>query len=75
MKEKISVLLTACLFLFACTNSSDNSSSNNDRTGSNQDSGAIPRPHSLELVFSDNTYQLTGVAKEEGGKLLVNYPR
>jgi sugar lactone lactonase YvrE len=29
----------------------------------------------LELVFSDSTYQLTGVAKEEGGRLFVNYPR
>ena len=30
---------------------------------------------SLELVFSDNIYQLTGVAKEPGGRLMVNYPR
>ncbi|ACU61954.1 L-dopachrome tautomerase-related protein [Chitinophaga pinensis] len=29
----------------------------------------------LELMFEDNTYQLTGVAKEENGRLLVNYPR
>ena len=29
----------------------------------------------LELVFSDNTYQLTGVAKEPSGRLWVNYPR
>jgi sugar lactone lactonase YvrE len=29
----------------------------------------------LELVYSDNTYQLTGVAKEAGGRLFVNYPR
>lgn len=29
----------------------------------------------LELVFEDNTYQLTGVAKESNGRLLVNYPR
>lgn len=29
----------------------------------------------LELVFEDNTYQITGVAKEEGGRLFVNYPR
>ncbi len=29
----------------------------------------------LELVFSDDTYQLTGIAKEEGGGLLVSYPR
>jgi sugar lactone lactonase YvrE len=31
--------------------------------------------HGLQLVFEDNTYQLTGVAKEEGGRMLVNYPR
>src|SRR3982750_4032300 len=29
----------------------------------------------LDLVFADSTYQLTGVAKQDGGKLLVNYPR
>lgn len=29
----------------------------------------------LELVFEDSTYQITGIAKEENGRLLVNYPR
>jgi len=29
----------------------------------------------LELVFKDSAYQLTGVAKQQGGLLLVNYPR
>ena len=29
----------------------------------------------LELVFADSTYQITGIAMEEGGHLLVNYPR
>jgi sugar lactone lactonase YvrE len=29
----------------------------------------------LELVFEDSTYQLTGIAKEENGRLLINYPR
>ena len=29
---------------------------------------------SLETVFEDNTYQFTGLAKEEGGRLFVNYP-
>ncbi|WP_197413325.1 hypothetical protein [Pedobacter sp. Leaf176] len=29
----------------------------------------------LELVFADDTYQLTGVAKEPSGRLWVNYPR
>jgi len=31
--------------------------------------------HNLELVFSDNTYQITGLAKEPAGRLWVNYPR
>ena len=29
----------------------------------------------LELVFADSTYQITGISKEDGGHLLVNYPR
>ncbi|MBE7172625.1 MAG: hypothetical protein INR73_18745 [Williamsia sp.] len=29
----------------------------------------------LELVFSDSTYQLTGIAKESSSPLMVNYPR
>jgi len=29
----------------------------------------------LELVFEDNTYQITGISKEENGRLLINYPR
>jgi sugar lactone lactonase YvrE len=29
----------------------------------------------LELVYTDDTYQLTGVAKEPQGRLFVNYPR
>jgi sugar lactone lactonase YvrE len=33
------------------------------------------RAQRLEPVFSDSTYQLTGVAKEPGGRLFVNYPR
>ena len=28
----------------------------------------------LETVFQDSTYQFTGLAKEEGGRLFVNYP-
>jgi hypothetical protein len=29
----------------------------------------------LETVFSDNTYQLTGVAISKSGRLFVTYPR
>ncbi|MDQ0966717.1 sugar lactone lactonase YvrE [Flavobacterium sp. W4I14] len=34
-----------------------------------------PESRGLELVFSDDKYQLTGVAKEPSGRLWVNYPR
>lgn len=42
-----------------------------------KDSLSVPGSYklSLELVFSDPTFQLTGVAKMPGGNLLVNYPR
>lgn len=29
----------------------------------------------LELVFEDSTYQITGISKEQNGRLLINYPR
>ena len=28
----------------------------------------------LELVFEDSTYQITGISKEQNGRLLINYP-
>lgn len=58
----------------ACNDTSKNPTSEattNDSFHLKKDSGTA----TLELVFSDNTYQLTGVAKEPRGKLLVNYPR
>src|SRR3954471_12118040 len=30
---------------------------------------------SLELVFEDTTYQITGIAKRSNDSLIVNYPR
>jgi len=32
------------------------------------------RNNQLELVFSDDTYQLTGVAVSKEGRLFTNYP-
>lgn len=29
----------------------------------------------LELVFEDSAYQITGISKEQNGRLLINYPR
>lgn len=57
----------------ACTNNSNTSSNTNDSTQTVQNDSATTA--SLELVFEDSTYQLTGVAKEEGGRLFINYPR
>ncbi len=34
-----------------------------------------PLPSALEVVFKDSTYQFTGLAKEDNGRLIVNYPR
>ena len=64
-------LLTA---LIGCNNDGAVGSANSDgdTTAIQDDGTAMPR---LETVFTDNRYQLTGVAKEEGGRLLVNYPR
>ena len=61
-------------FVTACNNADDNTTLNNDSTG-NITREDTANKASLELVFSDNTYQITGVAKDEGGMLLVNYPR
>lgn len=37
--------------------------------------GTTGSNNQLELVFEDSTYQITGIAKEENGRLLINYPR
>ncbi len=67
----ISAVLAAAAIASSCNNSSNGPSDRIDSSKVQKDKNA---PSSLELVFSDNTYQLTGVAKEPGGKLLVNYP-
>lgn len=74
MKIKLLVLFIACI-AFACGNNQTTDTSKSDSTGSTaSDSGGRVKA-SLELVFQDNTYQLTGIAKEEGGRMFINYPR
>ncbi|RYZ22490.1 MAG: hypothetical protein EOO16_09005 [Chitinophagaceae bacterium] len=64
-------------FLFGSCNSNDAAKSSTDSTS---DTTVVGGPDSaqqgaaLELVFSDTAFQLTGVAKEPGGRLFVNYP-
>jgi sugar lactone lactonase YvrE len=73
MKKILGTVVVMAL-LAACNNEGngniDNTNDSNASAG-NDTSGK----RALELVFADNTYQLTGVAKEEGGRLMVNYPR
>lgn len=71
--NKVFGTLLVLVTLAACSN--EGSNNNKAKEGSVNSSNDTTGKAELELVFSDNTYQLTGVAKEEGGRLLVNYPR
>jgi sugar lactone lactonase YvrE len=72
MKNYSLFFLLVSIAILACNNG------NTDPSAGRKDSVAVSKneqQQALELVFSDPTYQLTGVAKEPGGRLLVNYPR
>lgn len=77
MSQHFLLSISLLALLSACSNSSDQKNSGTDSVRSSTDSlsSASRSGKDLELVFEDNTYQLTGVAKGEGGPLLVNYPR
>lgn len=70
----VSALLLTGLFACSESGTADRSNSAEGAAAENHDTtrraGAA-----LELVFQDDTYQLTGVAKIPGGDLFVNYPR
>ncbi len=76
MKNTIWAALLLASFVSAC-NSNSNSTNTSDSAGATgsdttASSGATGK---LETVFSDSTYQFTGLAKEDGGRLFVTYPR
>ncbi len=75
MKRKLMGLgLGICILLTACNGGSRNTTTDtSDSAGGTKDSGTANVE--LEPVFADSTYQITGLSKEEGGRLLVNYPR
>ncbi|HEU4471830.1 MAG TPA: L-dopachrome tautomerase-related protein [Flavisolibacter sp.] len=58
--------------LYACQSGDGKIKSATDSTAAGSDSGSKA---ALEPIFADHMFQLTGVAKEQGGRLLVNYPR
>lgn len=59
--------------VFGCNNETNKQKGQSDSTTSKTVDTASKS--SLELVFSDSIYQITGISKEEGGRLLINYPR
>ncbi|GAA4324585.1 L-dopachrome tautomerase-related protein [Flaviaesturariibacter amylovorans] len=73
-----SILFAGTLLLAACNDGEQAATSTATTTDSTVTTTTEARTDSasaqLELVFSDHHYQLTGVAKEPGGRLLVNYP-
>lgn len=70
----VALLLASAI---ACNNSTEATAAKGDSTedkkAGSDTSGSAKA--ALELVFSDSTYQITGIAVEPGGKLFVNYPR
>ncbi len=71
---KTGSMITALVWLMACNNSTNTATKNGDST-SHQSSDSTTAKAALELVFSDSINQITGIAKEPGGRLFINYPR
>ncbi|TCJ12505.1 hypothetical protein EPD60_14615 [Flaviaesturariibacter flavus] len=67
-------LLATGLLLFSCTSNDTAKSSGDSTTTVVGGPDTAQKGAALELVFSDSLFQLTGVAREPGGRLLVNYP-
>ena len=76
MKARIIWQVALCVGIVACGDNANHSSRSADSTdkASNNSGGSSSKPE-LELVFSDSMYQFTGIAKEPGGRLFINYPR
>lgn len=73
MKQLFYIL--AFILAIACNNANDTSTANNGNDTTQSPDADTSRKATLELVFADSIYQLTGVAAENGGRVLVNYPR
>lgn len=72
-KKWMAAGLIMYVFLTACNNGNQNTTnkgSDSTNTDTSKETKAV-----LEAVFADSTYQITGISKEEGGRLLINYPR
>lgn len=72
---KSSMVVFGIALLTACNSPENNNTTIKGDTAATATGDSSAGSNKLELVFSDNTYQITGVAKEPDGRLLVNYPR
>lgn len=66
----------AVLALAACHSSNKHTTTTTVTTVKTVTSSPSPKPtDTLELVYQDNTCQLTGIAKKDGSPLFISYPR
>lgn len=72
--EKGFFLFAVMIAAAACNNTATTTGKGDSTTAANGGDSTAAAAN-LELVFSDSMYQITGISKEEGGRLLVNYPR
>ncbi|MDQ2751731.1 MAG: major royal jelly family protein [Bacteroidota bacterium] len=69
---KSTILFAALIAASALSCQNSNPASNNTTTAASTDT---TNHYKLETVFTDSTYQFTGIAKEQGGRLFLVYPR
>ena len=67
------------LLLFSCNNANNSNGNTSSDSATTTDTTANVSPPTsdakLETVFTDSTYQFTGIAKEEGGRIFLTYPK
>jgi sugar lactone lactonase YvrE len=73
MKRMWTGAIAALAVLVSSCGNNNTTAGNNDST-STSGTDTANKTYTLEPVFMDSTYQFTGLAKEEGGRLLINYP-
>ncbi len=71
MKKRNYITAIILLAAAAC-NSTTTKSSTSDSTSHDT---TIQTMSKLESVFEDSAFQFTGIAKKDGGPLIINYPR
>lgn len=72
------IAIALVLFAIGCNNAnnnSDNTATDSATTDSASGGSSVTSNEKLETVFTDSTYQFTGIAKEEGGRIFLTYPK